>query len=418
MDTREENITDAHARTFQWILKAPSDARWSDFSEWLTSGTEQLYWITGKFGSGKSTLMRYVCGSNITADRLRTWSGSLPLLTAAFYFWSSGSALQCSQQGMMRSLLCQLLQQLYPSAVVLKALFRRVRAYSIGGTTKTWTLSELKEALGILLKDLSATSKVALFVDGLDEFEGEKSDLLSWMKSFSLPNIKLCVSSRPWNVFEYAFKQRPSLMLHHLTKDDILRYVGDKLHIGEAFENFVRAEGPTAAESLGLNIAEKAQGVFLWVYLVVRSLLDGLTGGERHVDLQRRLDDLPPDLEALFDKLLWRPEHKSKLESASEILQLERASSNLLTLRELIYAIDYDDNFALDESLQVQVDSHTEAYAKSMSRRVRECTAGLLDTSAPPESSGLAHASIVYLHRTVRDYVEQEDVWQRLLVAN
>jgi len=40
-----------------------------------------------------------------------------------------------------------------------------------------------------------------------------------------------------------------------------------------------------------------AQGVFVWVYLVVRSLLDGFAEGDRLVHMQRRLHSLPTDLE-------------------------------------------------------------------------------------------------------------------------
>jgi hypothetical protein len=49
---------------------------------------------------------------------------------------------------------------------------------------------------------------------------------------------------------------------------------------------------------------DSAKGVFLWVFLVVRSLLEGLTNADRIVDLQR-LKDLPTDLNEYFQRILY-----------------------------------------------------------------------------------------------------------------
>jgi len=78
---------------------------------------------------------------------------------------------------------------------------------------------------------------------------------------------------------------------------------------------------PEYAENLLREISGKAQGVFLWVHLVVSSLLSGLANGDRMRDLQRRLDDLPPRLEDLFEKILYGLE-QSYLTHASQLFQL------------------------------------------------------------------------------------------------
>jgi hypothetical protein len=51
-------------------------------------------------------------------------------------------------------------------------------------------------------------------------------------------------------------------------------------------------------------VVSKASGVFLWVRLVVVSLLAGMRHGDRFSDLQRRLDLLPDRLEDLYMKIL------------------------------------------------------------------------------------------------------------------
>lgn len=63
MEDREEKIATAHSKTFQWVFEGSrngSAQHWSCLKTWLESN-EQLYWITGKAGSGKSTLMKFIC---------------------------------------------------------------------------------------------------------------------------------------------------------------------------------------------------------------------------------------------------------------------------------------------------------------------------------------------------------------------
>ncbi len=61
---------------------------------------------------------------------------------------------------------------------------------------------------------------------------------------------------------------------------------------------------PQEAERLISEITDKAFDVFLWVRLVVASLLEGLRDGDNIRDLQERLMELPPDLGNLFSNIL------------------------------------------------------------------------------------------------------------------
>jgi hypothetical protein len=62
MRNRESNVVDAYHNTFRWIFESNPDdkEKWMNFKDWLQSENSQLYWITGKAGSGKSTLMKYI----------------------------------------------------------------------------------------------------------------------------------------------------------------------------------------------------------------------------------------------------------------------------------------------------------------------------------------------------------------------
>ena len=110
MTDREDGIAEAELTTFGWIFEKPRSEKrpWSSFQEWLSSG-ESLYWVSGKAGSGKSTLMKHLFNHGRCREALTAWAGDTPLVIASFFFWYSGSGLQKSQIGLLRALLYQCL---------------------------------------------------------------------------------------------------------------------------------------------------------------------------------------------------------------------------------------------------------------------------------------------------------------------
>jgi polynucleotide 5'-kinase involved in rRNA processing len=70
MVDRHEEIQEAHQETFEWIYHSPMEDGdpWASFIEWLRTG-DSIYWINGKAGSGKSTLMRYLYDNRRTKKK-------------------------------------------------------------------------------------------------------------------------------------------------------------------------------------------------------------------------------------------------------------------------------------------------------------------------------------------------------------
>lgn len=81
METRRSEIKPAEARTFEWIFTSQS----SPFIHWLRflSG---IFWIAGKAGSGKSTLMKYLSDDPHTYATLKEWGAGQNVVTASFFF--------------------------------------------------------------------------------------------------------------------------------------------------------------------------------------------------------------------------------------------------------------------------------------------------------------------------------------------
>jgi hypothetical protein len=283
------------------------ETRWSNFIDWLRDG-DGVYWVNGKAGSGKSTLMRYIYDNPKTKEVLRAWAAEVPLSIAGFFFWNSGTVEQRSYIGLLRSLIYEVLHQqrdLIP--VVFPGRWATEYSQFFSPTLldrEPWTLPDLVQSFKMLMRQQVTPLKLRLFIDGLDEYDGEYEMIAELMKSAANSNsVKVCASSRPLLVFEDAFRTSPTLRLQDLNFDDISNYVRDRLDNDARFRRLAQ-EDPQTVFKLVKEIVTKADGVFLWVRLVVKSLLDGLSNRDSISDLQRRLRLLPPDLEGLYTHML------------------------------------------------------------------------------------------------------------------
>jgi hypothetical protein len=443
---RFERVEEAHARTFDWIFcegdqlricqpATPSNSQvsspnvsikverddsnkelkieenkphWDNFARWLR-GSESLYWITGKPGSGKSTLMKYLYNKQQTFQHLQKWKDGLALVTASFFFWNSGTTMQTSKTGLLQALIYDSIGS--RSHLIPRMFPERWRSYELfGNDLHPWTWAELDHGLSIATQD--ETLKFYFAIDGLDELHGDCDELATFILEYSRKtNVKLCVASRPWLVFEDAFQRRPSLRLETLTRGDIHYYVSSKLGGNIMFQNLARLR-PLEAEQLIKEVTAKAAGVFLWVCLVVMSLLEGLRDGDSISDLQERLSLLPSDLEELFSKILNNLSPRY-FDQASKLFQLVGSAleDEPLTLLSLAFA---DDGWRQALSTQTKSLSTEEIDFKieMMRRRLNSRCKGLLE--APSYDGNLSRAKVQYLHRTVRDYLHRPDMWDYL----
>jgi hypothetical protein len=429
MQDREESIVDAHSATFRWIFEKDND-RWVSFRDWLESD-HNLYWITGKAGSGKSTMMRYIShpyprqGQQFPRSRsheyLERWAGSKKLVVASFYFWNSGQEAQAKQRGLFMTLLRQIFEQC-PDLLPL-ASRSRWENLCFFGLNPDWADTELRSLLLSCIENLGQlNTKVALFVDGLDEFDGDLMVLITLFEEIQkLPLHKLCVASRPWNEFRDAFDQQPSLMVEHLTRDDIKNFAIARFSSSPGFVQ-LRLREPDFANQLAENIVSKSSGVFLWVSLVVSSLLSGITDGDCISDLQQRLDLLPADLTDLYRKMIGNLKSRY-LQHAAQVFALVRASREPMNLLLASYADEENPRSALRMSMSPITDQEVKGRMDAMNRRINSSSKGLLEVNggkSTPQGiiydvTNLRQTTIQYLHRTVKDFIEKDEAIQKVL---
>ncbi|TGO60900.1 hypothetical protein BELL_1182g00010 [Botrytis elliptica] len=422
---RYEGVCEAHKRTFEWIFQdsRAEDVQWDSFVDWLKTG-DGLYWIQGKAGSGKSTLMKYICYNPSTKQNLSIWANSKTLYTAEFYFWALGPhTLQKSQIGLLRALLYQILEQSSDLIPVVcpeqwAALYASI-SLSNSSKMEPWTLSALSSSWKRLIKSFSAEdcqSKLAVFVDGLDEFEGLDSDIAKLFRAAAKsPHVKFCVSSRPERAYEKAFEELPSLKLQDLTHNDIRSYVEDRLVKDENMEELLRRE-PVQAEELVDEVVKTANGVFLWVYLVISSLLKGLSNDDEIADLQRELRRLPKSLKDLYIHMIVPDGEIRYRQEAITFFQLVNATQFLdgdlhvpepMNILGMCLAMEPDEKVAAMTKGFIADPNAMAPVFKNMSRRLKSRTGGLLEVQVRGTKAMkiLPNMAVAYLHRTVQEFL-------------
>ena len=165
MRDRQQRIVETHEGTLGWIFdETGQESRpGSDLNYWLTR-QHGLYWLSGKAGSGKSTLMKFLQSHKKTRQALKIWAKNEPYVIGSFYFWSPGIAMQKLQLGLLQSLMYEIIQQC--SELIPTILPMRWRSYLLfGGDLHPWTLSELCEAFDLLGSQANISTRFCFFID-------------------------------------------------------------------------------------------------------------------------------------------------------------------------------------------------------------------------------------------------------------
>lgn len=399
---RHEDIAPAHHRTFDWVFTneeqpAPHSTA-GNLRSWLERGSG-CFWVSGKPGSGKSTLMKFITGHARTKDILATWSSQRPVVIASHYFWAAGKPEQRSQKGLLKTLLREIFLQ-HPDIIELSCAERWPEAVQIL-KHRRWSVSELSRALSTIAEQRNLTANICFFVDGLDEFEGDHEDFCQALKALSKsPHVKVCVSSRPWNVFEHSFghSEAHKLYIHDLTRNDIRSYVTDRLQSHPRWHELEME--PRESAWLIDETTEKSAGVFLWVRLATRQLRQGLTEYDTFNIMKERLEYIPADLEMFFKQILNSvdPFYHGKMACT---LLLAQAAGQPVPLE--IYDTEFFEGdkqaYVLGLPIQRASSSQDSARLTRVSRRLNTTCRGLLEISSRGRQ-------VEFLHRTVRDFLK------------
>ncbi|KAM0276392.1 hypothetical protein ACHAQH_006794 [Verticillium albo-atrum] len=311
MPRRHDAITTAHEKTFEWIFTGQKKTPESNMTmmEWMVAGTGP-YWVSGRAGTGKSSLMRFLNDDARTREAFQAWAGERPLGMASFYFWNSDAAGDNrlkSLAGLYRAILFELIEQ-HP--ILVETFFP---GHMVRG--RRWdddfpTFLDMAQAFDKLSNARTLPVAVGLIIDGLDEYEAPSSKQIEaaemLRRASESPNIKVIVSSRPEAAFEMAFRGSTKLRLHELTEEDRRTFVSDKI---KAVPRLLTITTEEQQSELIKLVVERSEGIFLWVHLAVGTQIEEIGWAMDVSRLLKVVTDIPGgnrELDVIFDHMLRR----------------------------------------------------------------------------------------------------------------
>ncbi|KAI1284086.1 prion-inhibition and propagation-domain-containing protein [Xylaria sp. FL0933] len=268
---RRDAVEAAHHNTLRWALESPENTstqdayiKWDSLPSWLESDNQPSFYRSGQAQA------HYALGLSSSG----TWMFSIT--------WYLNYCQLCGET-------------------------QSFKANHVPPPTDT----ELGIAFDKLSSHYGLNRSFCFFIDGLDELDGDDHYGTSYIRKLvQNPRIKVVVSSRPISPCILAFSELPSLQLQDLTRCDIAHYIQSTLGSHPYMEKFAVSTSIGAVFLIMEESAAKASGVFLWVILACRSLVNGLAACDNIQELRKRVDELPPELEDLFTHMLNRVERR------------------------------------------------------------------------------------------------------------
>ncbi|KAK4219487.1 hypothetical protein QBC37DRAFT_136616 [Rhypophila decipiens] len=397
----------------------------SRLSAWLRDPAQQLFWITGKPGSGKSTLVKFLVDDPRTRDGLTSYEcGARDVVILSHFIWSAGQAMERSVRGMLCSLIYQLIDENGPMSDRVLERFPQTKAKD---SCSDWSEKELRNVLHFLLGD--SRKAFCFFIDGLDEIsetDGQPKliELIREMRAGS--NMKMCVSSRPEPILKKHLGVFPMIRMQDLTEADIFKFTSSLLR-RRLLDNSIDLN-TSEYQTLVDDVCWKAEGVFLWVVLAVRNLLVGIEKGDEMEQLQRRLDLMPSELKDLYRAMWIRlgAEKQIYQEDAASYFNLillindtssfmTRASKIFSTSLQLLLATDSKlaDRALLTTPEPLPSDDELRTLANKMAHRVETSCLGLLDIKTSDTHPN--EMKLEFIHGSAKEFLETDAEGRALL---
>ncbi|KAI1750161.1 hypothetical protein F4782DRAFT_255602 [Xylaria castorea] len=399
-------IRDADQRSNEWIY----DPQQTAFVSWLESrkNGDGFFYITGRAGSGKSTLMKFVYEDQRTTQSLEKWAGKAKLYRASYYFWNQGTEKQKSGTGLFQSLLYQILRSapdLIPSV------------YQDRLHHEVWEMEDLNDIFKRIARQTSLDTKFCFFIDGLDEYDGDEKDIIRLLQEISISeHIKICASSRPGRQYESFLPTGDRKFdIARYTKEDMKRYIDKALQVSTNWRQLAASD--TTCQNIVNEISARAGGVWLWVSLVTTDIIKEADKNEKVATLRKIVDEFPDDLQEYFERIIKR---------IPKLHREEMAQTFLVTMEELqplpLYAFTLleeervNSNYATEAPIAPIFEVVVKPKYSALKDRIRNRCSDLLIVDDEPHPVFLSH-SVDFLHRTVRDFLRDYDEQLKMCVA-
>jgi hypothetical protein len=321
---------------YQWILRN------AQFEQWKASQQNQLLWIRGDPGKGKTMLL---CGIINELEKQQTGN-------VVYFFFQATQAQINSAIACLRSLMFMLFEQ-QPSLISYMQKVYDQAGEALFQDGNTWFA--LKRVFELILQD-SNLRITYLIIDALDECITDLDQLLELIGQLSTRHsrVRWIVSSRNWPSIEAALTvadNQIGLRLE-LNERSISAAVADYIAITVDRLTQRKHYNSDVRNAVQYHLASNAQGTFLWVALVCKALHNI---SARKVKSQ--LTEFPSGLEQLYGRIvdrIWN-EDADDVELCRSILAVASTVYRPLTFDELASIVHVPDDSSGDDQTLMEV---------------------------------------------------------------
>lgn len=484
LHARRDRVSDPQIDTDQWIWEHHAYRKWLE----KRSSILWIQGKPGSGKSTLMRMIQKTLLSKSKASLNESQTGMRDSIVADFFYSARGVSNETSHRLMLQSLLYQVLEQEPYVFKVFKCQFRRLLGESTGRVEwpyddlKTILLS-LPHS-NILDKPWTSRCKIYFLLDAMDESEYglrriEVLSLLSGLCSTSGEIIiKIIIASRPANEIEKKLKGFHHIELQKENAADIEKVVDAGLRLmwesmnendddsqtssdgnesgGDSDSSSDRDDLPAkisreasgqqdqssriavgvsnddmndtiyqeALEFVGKYLIQSADGVILWVVLILGELLRYVEkGSHSRNEIKEKLEDLPTDLVSIYKEIvdtLQKGHNEKEMAQGRLMLTWGSFAKRPLTVKELrdVIAIPagaqsifrWSTSILHDNRISIQHNN----WAPIRSRMVDMC-GGFLEAVPPnSESSIKIHSKtrkmkstyvVQLLHQTVKDFL-------------
>ncbi|KAF8533261.1 hypothetical protein BDD12DRAFT_762107, partial [Trichophaea hybrida] len=381
-DTRYDKISKEHKGSLEWLWTHEK------YQKWSSSERSSLLYIEGKPGSGKSTLAKYFW-ENLMGEEQNTSSS----IIVKYFYTLRGTTLELTHENMLRSVLYSILKQDETCFSLFQSKFREFRS----SNDSKWPYTSLQHILSSLASH-PFTKRLYLIIDAMDESEeNDRREIIELLCRLCAESqsciIKIFLASRPVPQFNHvAEKGHHVIRLQDENEKDISKFA--RSFLGPDLDL-----PPEMLDQATEYIVEKAQGVFIWVYLVKEKLFEYAERGCTKKQIFDFLISLPTDLEEFYRDILCELEKREEpdIKDGFRMFRFVLFAYRPLRLQELRHALAIPDD--PDVEFLTSDESFEEDLIQGIDKRVVHCGGNFLVIKGLYEDR-----SVHLMHQTVREF--------------
>ena len=339
------------------------------------------------------------------------WKPDRAHIDVWFFFDDRGSSIQKSLEGLLHAILHRITSSDKRLADIILPMY----ADKHTGRRDTWPIGDLRNALMLLLKQEELDLDLHLFLDALDEYGDPPEVIADFVadmcdRATSCTKIKICFSSRPWNIFLDRFGHCPGFSIHEHTESDIRRFARSIFVQNGLISSSKTSSKNEEAVSLLSEIVRRAEGVFLWTKLVSMDLIKAYHEGASFAELRRLVLGFPQELEDYYARIVERLPQSRRFESFA-MLEVVARCKGTLSAEEFTGAIRCASS---ETSSECTVNTASQPWLPILSekttRHLGDYTGGLLEVVVTSEGP-----IVQFMHQTVKHLISKPGFTRRLL---